>query len=242
MARNTTLANALLMLKGEINVSLTSGVAAAMDQHFYTLIDNKQKWLASEYDWPFLKEKKDVSLVGGTRYYTLPTEIIFERMTRVDVLYNQKWEPVDFGIGPEEYNCYSSGDGSVPIAASDPTLKWDWKDGDETQIEVWPIPVAASTLRFSGQRVLTDLKNGTSNYVTSQTLDIDDLLVVKFVAADYLSAQDQKNSQLKLAEAEIRLNRIRAVYPQKDEKSRAIIFGGGRSNPPIKVNKLVLTA
>jgi hypothetical protein len=161
MARNTTLAIATKMLKVLIGSSITSGVATAADEHFYTLIDMKQTWLAQEYDWPFLKQRSDVALVIGTRYYTLPTLTTFnyDRPIGVSTLFSTHWRGVDFGIGQAEYNALSSGDGGVPVVTQTPQRKWDWKPGDEAQIEVWPVPSATSTLRFEGQRTLKTLLN-----------------------------------------------------------------------------------
>lgn len=240
MARNTTLANALLMLKGEVGDSLVSGVAAAADQTYYTLLDNKQKWLASEWDWPFLRTRVDIAVTAGAldgdRYYTLPTTINFDRPVKVSVLSNSYWHPIEFGIGEKEYNQYSSGDGAVAAVQSYPVQRWDWKAGSDTQIEVWPLASEAQTLRFEGQALPGTLKTG-SAYDPSAALDLDDLLVVYFVAAQVLAREKQEDSKIKLAMAEQRLNRVRAGYPQR---SGTYVLGGvidrpNKRNVPIRL-------
>lgn len=227
------------MLKGECGHSLVAGTGAAADQYFYTLLDNKQKWLASEYDWPFLKQRADVVLIPGTgvgsRYYTLPTTLNFERPVSVTTLFSTTWQEVEFGIGAEEYNVQSSGDGSVAAVQGSPVQKWDWKAGDQLSIEVWPLPSIAGTLRFEGQRTLTDLKSAGA-YSSALKLDLDDLLVVLYVAAEVLANEKQDDSKIKLAMAEQRLNRIRAVYPSRP--SGPFVLGGSidrqqRRNIPI---------
>lgn len=236
MARNTTLANATTMLKGELGISQASGVQTATDTELYTLIDNRQKWLSSEYDWPFLKERVDITVPAGTgdssRYHTLPTTLNFERPVVVTSAYQTFWHPVEFGISELDYNSIPSGDGGTTARQMDPIQRWDWKAGDKTKIEVWPLPSTQQTLRFEGQKVLTDLKNGGASYVTSQQLDLDDLLVVLFASATWLARMKKQDAKLKLAEAQNRLNYLRSSYPSR---TNSFVMGSGRSDGrPIK--------
>lgn len=231
------------MLKGELGFSLVSGVATAADQELYTILDNKQKWLATNFFWPFLKQVATVTLVPGTgdssRYYTTPTTISFESPVKVHTFWTNAWHPVQQGVGTDEYNVFSSGDASETPEQSDPATRWDFKAGDSTKIEVWPLPTQAQTLRFSGQRPLTDLKNGGATYVTSQTLDLDDLLVVLFAAAEKLSRMKKQDAQFKLLMAQERLSRLRSSYPKRET---SFVLGGGQEVPRRRVVPIVTVA
>lgn len=238
MARGTTLANVLLALKGELGFSLTSGVAAASDQELYTLLDNKQKWLSSEYDWPFLKQQGDVSIVAGDRYLNVPTNINFERPVNVTTLWTTFWHPVLFGIGAPEYNALSSGDGGVPVYNLNPVARWDWKPGDPSKFEIWPIPTQNQLVRFTGQAPLTSLKT-TGAYDPTKTFDLDDMMVVFYAAAEKLASMKRQNAQAMLAMAESRFNRIRASYAHR---TMPLVLGGGLDRPYKRVVPIVAVA
>lgn len=231
------------MLKGELGVSLTAGVATAGDQEFYTLIDDTQKWLASEYDWPFLRSQADIAVAGGTgdatRYPTAPTTINFERPVKVETLWSTYWHPVDFGIGTDQYNQLSSGDGGVAVKQLNPIQRWDWKTNDSTKLEIWPLPTDAQTLRFRGQAILASLKDGSGAFDSTKTLDLDDLLVVLFAAAGKLARMRKEDSRYVLSKAEARLNRLKASYPVK---STPFVLGGAIHAPPKRVVPIVTVA
>lgn len=214
MARNTPLARALQLLKGELGYALLPGTASAADSELYILIEERQKWLASEFDWPFLSEKAEVNLVAGTRFYTLPTTLNFERPVKVDCLFNSIWHCVDYGISVHNYNALASGDG-VTAQAQDPVYAWRYQEGDDTMFEVWPVPASAQTLRFQGQRTLTNLRKTEEgmefNFSTVATLDLDDTLVVLFAAAEKLARMEKADAKAKLALAEQRFARLRAT-------------------------------
>jgi hypothetical protein len=241
MARNTTLANALLMLKGELGYVLTANVATAQDQELYTLLDNKQKWLAGEYDWQFLNSSQNFVTVGagvGNRYQTLPTGLNYERPVKVSAFWGTIERDVAYGIGQTEYNTFPSGDGNVAVRATDPIMRWDIYS--ETQFEVWPIPVTQQILRFDGQRTLTDLKSGGSSYVTSATLDLDDLMVVYFAAAAKLAAGGKPNAQQMLGMAQDRLNKVRGAYPVRSRVTSLNSYDGERR--PIRTASMIIVA
>lgn len=238
MARGTTLGNCLAMLKGELGFSLTSGVAVASDQELYTLLDNKQKWLSSEYDWPFLKQQGDVAVAAADRYLTVPTNINFERPVEVVTLWTTSWSPVFFGIGAQEYNALSSGDGGVPVYNLNPVARWDWKPGDPSKFEIWPIPTQVQLVRFTGQAPLTSLKTAGA-FDPAKTLDLDDLLVVLYAAAEKAAVMKRQNAQAILAMAESRFNRIRASY---SHRSMPIVLGGGLDQPYKRIVPIVAVA
>ncbi len=222
MPRGTTLANALLMLKAELGYNLTAGVATADDQQLYRLIDNEQKRLAADYDWSYLDKYTDVTAAIASRYLTLPTDIVFERPVRVERRFNLLWQDIEHGILDEDYNV-SDSDLSRTM---DPIQKWRLRS-DGTTFEVWPMPSTAQTVRFHGQRPITSLQTA-SAYDPTKTLDLDDLLVVLYVAANRLMRMKQQDAQLMLTRAENRLQMLRVSAPPITQ--REFVLGGDQSD------------
>jgi hypothetical protein len=173
---------------------------------------------ASEHDWPFLKVRNTVALSAATRYANLPS-MNFERPVAVACFWNTFWKDMEYGIDSEEFNSFSSGD-SIAARTVDPPQRWQFYD--ETQFEVWPVPVSAFTIRFTGQRTLTSLKTG-SAYDTAKTFDLDDMLLVYSVAADKLTALKSPAAQVMAAKAAARFNSVRGSYPVR---SRTINLAG----------------
>lgn len=246
MARNTSLGSVLAMLKGELGYNQVVGVAAAQDTELCTLISNKQQWLASEYDWPFLEHRWDSGLSALNRYVTFPTTdengttniINHERPVTVEIFWSNKWQPVQYGIGSQEFN-YRNSDLNPPDQL-DPVQRWRFDD--EGKFEIWPIPASSQTLRFTGQRVVVPLVSFTpvagppagSTVVVDMTalVSLDDQMVVLFAAAEKLKRLKQADADLKLQMATNRMNYIRASYPHRSQR---VVFGN--QNQP--VNKVV---
>lgn len=131
------------------------------------LVQREQRRLWWDYDWRFLRRRADLTLEAGERYYDVPEGLSMERITRALVLYGTEWVPLENGITMDDYNLYDS-DNDV---RSDPQMKWDIIniDGDD-QIEVWPIPAAAGTVRFTGIGALGDFVSDNDNCTLDATL------------------------------------------------------------------------
>lgn len=217
MARGTALSVLYTMLQSKIgaNTSFTATKA-----RYYQLISDKQKWLASEYDWPFLEERFDVPIPSQSRYVSFPTmdnvgdtgAMNLERPYKVEVKWNLIWSELQYGIGSEQFNYLDS---DVPGNIQDPIQRWRWSEAN--QFEIWPINATAQLVRFTGQRALDAL------VVDTDTADLDDEMLVLFVAADILMRSKQSDAQACLQQASERLRAIRASYPTKP---RGLTFGG----------------
>lgn len=226
MARGTTLLNLRLMLKAEIGDN--SGTNANADATLNVLLSNMQKWLATEYNWPFLERRWDKIAPVNTQFLTFPTAddntdniaINLERPVLVEVFWNNVYQPVQYGIGEDEYNTLDF----ALQQQSDPVQKWRAATNpneptNPNTFEVWPVPVTQQTIRFTGQRAVQTLA------ADSDTADLDDMLLVMGVAAERLTRFKQADAQLKLAKYQRRLAEIRAAYPTRD--STRILGGGG---------------
>lgn len=222
MARGTPLNVLRKMLKAEIGYD--QGNNPDQDMNLNTLLSNKQSWIATEFDFPFLEQRWDLNVPPLTRYISLPTleggpvsqqvAINFERPVLVEVFYTNSWQDVDPGIGSEEYNWLNS-DQAGQI--QDPILRWrmasNATDGAQfSQIEVWPIPATQQTLRFTGQRTLYPLE------ADDDLADLDDMMLVYFVAGELLLDLNKPKAQRLMTLAEIRLRQTKANYPTREHK------------------------
>lgn len=324
------------MLKAEIGDY--AGTNTNRDGELNQLLSNKQKWLASRYDWPFLEHRWDVAVTPALQYQQLPTTtqdvgitttaINFERPVHVEVFWNDVYTELKYGIGLNELNWMNfdlgqqtdpiqrwrladqivvatpsavlftqTGGGTLPVgsytyavsfvtaygegplsptatnqidstphsmeitniptgadyvlsrrlyrskvgtttplyllteitdnttttysdSAADSTLTEVWA-GEEPlyvpRFEVWPVPVTAQTIRFTGQRALIDMVED------DDVCDLDDMLLVYFVAGEKLMRSKQADAQLKMQMAEERLRMLRSTYPCREEK---YVLGG----------------
>lgn len=137
-----------------------------------------QNFLWHRHEWPHLRLFKTLTLNAGQRYYDCPAGINYDRIIEACVFVGQRPIPVSRGIGFAEYAQFNS---DLDLR-SDPVRAWDLVrvDPTKTQIEVWPIPVTASSLGFSS---LANLRALSAN---ADVCDLDDDLIVLSAAVDRL--------------------------------------------------------
>lgn len=204
MARGTTLTNLLTMLKGELGVDSDTTVAPGGDDVLTASLTNKQRWLAGEYDWPFLEIREEMNMTAGTRYYTFPTTFNMEREIRAECYWSNLWYSIEDGIKLINYNTLNP----ELNQRLDPVIRWQPYNGSGTvtQFEVWPLPATATRVRLTGQRVLNALS-------VSVPADLDDTLIVLFAAAELAMRYQSADAQSLGARAQVRLQRLRAGIP-----------------------------
>lgn len=218
MARQTTLLNLYGQLQARLGEQAT---VTSTKARYYQLISLKQQWLSNEYDFPFLADRFDLAVPANSRYLSFPTidnegitaAMNLERPFKVEVFWNNVWCALDYGIGSEQFN-YLNSDQANQI--QDPIQNWRWSE--EGQVEIWPINATAQVIRFTGQRALDVL------VADSDTADLDDQLIISFVAADMLTRSKQPDAQLVAGQATERFRAIRGAYPNKTKK---VSFCGG---------------
>ena len=218
MARGVTLATLVSMVKAETGDY--AGTNTVRDAAIKVLLSNKQKWLATEFDWPFLERRWNVPQNANAQFGTFPgtddngdvSAINLERFPIVEVQWNTKWQPVEYGIGMDEYNTMDIAFGQQ----SDPIQRWRAATNPDeptnpNQFEVWPVPVTNQVIRFTGQRTLLTLA------ADNDTADLDDMLLVYFVAAEILTRGKQADAKLKTDMATRRLQWVRQNYPVREK-------------------------
>lgn len=217
MSRGTALSTLRTLLKAELRDAQQTN--SVIDTEYNYALASKQKDLALAYDWPFLQHDWDLACAAGSRYLNIPTTdvrgasvtINFERPVQVSRLHGSYYREICYGIGNEQYNLF---EGTTEKA--DPIQAWQLvtnanEASNPAQVEIWPSPATAQSLRFRGQRNVLALASN------SDTADLDDYLLVYMVAADYLALRGQPNAPVVLRKAQEHLIKLRASYPTDDE-------------------------
>ena len=160
-----------------------------------------------------------ITTQAGQRYYDIPDDLHLERIERIDYFWGDKWYPLERGINVEDYNIHDS-DADV---REEPAIKWDVSDtGSEAQIEIWPIPVTdGREIRVTGIRKLTPL------IVAGDRLDLDDMMISLFTAAELLADRNKQQAGVLQQKAVSRFNTVKGRVIQTKKNS----FSFARPDP-----------
>ena len=199
MARGTQLIKLVEMYRTETGQSINTTMNQADLTHVQNLIRRTQEVLYHKYEWSFLDIFRDETMTPGNRYYTLDADLSYDSIQEVWTrkTTSDAWQRVDYGITPDHYNDQDSDSGDE----QDPVRAWDYYEGG--QIEVWPIPVTATTVRFFGKEPLGALL---ANNDTS-TLD-DNMIILTAAAETLLDRQPRRAEALLATAADIRMSLI----------------------------------
>lgn len=219
MPRGTALPDLVASLRAEIRDAQDTDLTTDANVEYIQALAKKQRDLANRHDWTFLEDKWDLTVPAGSRYLAIPTSNIrsiasainFARPVCAYRFFNSLYTRIDYGISVHEMN-YQDSDAGDQL---DAVQRWsiDTNTGDATnanQVEVWPIPSTAQKIRFVGQRTVRALA------VAADLADLDDDLLVYFVAADYLALRDQTNAVIVQRKAQEHLLLLRASYPVRE--------------------------
>ena len=218
MARGTQLLDLIAQLRAE--TGHTQNIAVGLDQleNLKKILVRHQALLYDQYDWPHMNVERTISLSAGQRYYDLPSDLDFDRLTDIKLKYNNVYTDLERSIDFDDYSIFDSNNDE----RSSPTLKWDIRNtGTKEQLEVWPIPNNnVDKIYFRGTKVLGDLIQ------EADTADLDDHLIVLFAAAETLKRQKSGDANDKMAAANARLLKLRA---NSLKKSKTIQVGLGNN-------------
>lgn len=212
MARGTALSALVTMLRRELGHTSDSGVTGiSKDDQFKQVLRRWQEMLYDENDWPFMFRRQDKPIVAGSRFYDLPSDINFDGVVRCWHKWSSNWIPLEYGISVADYNADDPDDNE----RNDPVEKWQIVEtGSGPQVEIWPLPASAGTLRFEGKASLGSLVADTD------TADLDDILIVLHAAAELRAGNE--DAKIKGAAAERRLAMLKA----RQSKSGPVVIGG----------------
>lgn len=212
MARGTTLLELRAMLRGEIGASPSVAMGTNTINQMDQTLRRVQERLWADHDWDFAYIERDEELKNNQKYYTFDTEVDYDRIVCTHVSFSEIWHPVDYGIGPNEYNQFDSNRGQ----RTEPVLRWRHYEGN--QFEVWPVPTSNNQkLRFKAVKKLPPLIS------ESDKATLDDNLIVLFAAAEFLARAKAEDAQAKLAQANSHYNRLKGMGLKRDR----FIYGGG---------------
>ena len=92
-----------------------------------------------------------------------------------------------------------------------------WALFEDNQFELWPIPNAATVVRFRTMKKLPPMVAGTDKCT------IDGTLIVLAAAAETLARMKSDDASIKLQVATAHYNRLKGRY----QKNRVFVLGGG---------------
>lgn len=222
MPRNiTTLAAMVEDLRLETGRSANVNFGQDEYASLVRLLQRMQDNLYWDYEWPFLKVRRDITLQAGSRYYDFPSDMNFERVFKVRTKIGNTWELLAKGISMDDYSTLDS-DNDV---RQDPALKWDVIDaGDGEQMEIWPLPASDDlVVRIDGFKKLSDLISD------SDTCTLEPDLVVLFSAAKLLAREKSADAPEALAAA----NKLYNNLKRGSNRSESPTSLGGQSPTPV---------
>jgi len=195
------------------------------------LLRRTYRRLHTDFDWPHLEIVRTKTLSAGERYYSFPADLDFDRLTERPVIVPAGTDlkvRLDYAISMENLNAVNSDEGE----RRDHPLRWEVYESD--QFEVWPVPVSnGDVVTFRG---ISRAKTLTSE---SDTLDLDDDLVVLYAAAERLARDKSGDAEHKLKLARQLYLRLRG-NTQKDANVNMMVNQDRRTPFPgihIRVNR-----
>lgn len=194
-------------------------------RHYYTL--------AEEFDWQHLNVLRNDTtgarkvMQDGQRFYDFPTNLNVQKIESAWVKHSGVWLPLTYGITRHDYSIYDP----AQTQETDPVQKWRFHGGD--QFEVWPQPATNGTSDSDGEVAFEGQKTVTQLVQDSDRLDLDDMLVALFAAAEILAGNGQKDAAaIKAAAAQKRLQTVRGNMASKTRVVMGIgVIGGGVHRP-----------
>lgn len=212
MARGTQLSALVDALRAEIGASTNVAMGVNALPQLHQILNRTQERLWNDFDWGFAYIERDEPMVNGERYYAFDNDIDFGRIVSAHVKYSSSWRPLEYGIGPEQYNSSDPEDGEK----EDPPTRWRHYEGN--QFEVWPMPSSDEcVIRFKAIKKLPKMIEG------SDVALLDDNLIVLFAAAELLAKAKSEDASAKLQSAQALYNKLKG----QGVKTDVFTLGGG---------------
>lgn len=214
MSRGTSLSALRDQLRAEIGASSNVAMGVNTLDAYDHLLRRTQDRLWHDFDWQFGYIVRQEQLFAGQQYYTFDQDLDWDRIRLAHVKYSEIWHPLEYGIGPSQYNAFDK----ARNMNAEPCLRWKHYEGN--QFEVWPVPTSDNQyIRFEAIKKLPPL------IAPSDTAVLDDTLIVLFAAAELLARSKAQDAQAKLAQATAHYNRLKGM----GNKNESFVMGGGIS-------------
>lgn len=196
MARNTTLIHLLDGLRAACRLSLNAASNIQVRDSQVKALELKQEWFWGDFAWPHLRVDRDIDLQAGERYYDTPTDLDIDRISHIEVRADSMYRRLAPGIDACHYAAYDSDldQRGWPVTR--------WKITENEMVEVWPISnTDFNPTTLDGRMRITGIRTLRPLVADTDRADLDDQLLIKSCAADYLAATGAKDAQIKLDEA-----------------------------------------
>jgi hypothetical protein len=201
--RGVTLAELVRRLRVQLSHSANVAHGLATQENLEEHLRMAQDWLWDNHDWEHLDVSRDIVMANGTRYYSVPSDMVAERVNNISFKDGSDWVPVCYGIEPEDFNVYDSDAG----IKSWPVMKWRFAErlnpSSAERIEVWPIPsqngnttTKVGCLRLRGIRTMVPM------VTSSDKCELDSNLIVLTAAIRLVARQNQQDAERLSVEAE----------------------------------------
>jgi hypothetical protein len=216
MARGTTLVKLLDLYRAECGLSLNVAHNNQMRDTQVNHIQRTQEWLWEDTAWPLLRVERTLDTLNGQRYYSLPSDLHIDRISKVEVFSGAAWCNMRAGIDAMAYTTYNSDLDERQW----PPSRWRIAEdnlGAGEQFEVWPIPnIDTDTATLEGRIKITGIRKLKALVADGDVADLDDRLITLFCAAEFLARSGAKDAQLKLDQANRRYAKVKgAQQPRK---------------------------
>lgn len=196
MARGKTLEEILNGVRAEARLSLAPAANIQVRESHIVLIKREMERLWEDFNWPHMRVREMIPLQAGQFEYSLPTTLSMDRVEKIELNEGGLWRPLCPEITSAQYSTYETAldERSWPVR--------NWQATDEDQIEVWPIPDQnADPATLEGYLKVTGIRNLNQFIADDDTADLDDRLIILYVAGGILAATGAKDAQLKFEAA-----------------------------------------
>lgn len=202
-----TLDELIYAVRAECGDSTNQAMGLEALPAYTQLLNRIQDTYYQDFDWPKLIINRDEAVLAGERYYTFNDDVNFDRIFKASVLIGGQWTPLHYGIEPEHYNA------SNPELGQTETSPRRWVHYEGNQFEIWPMPSAATTIRFRCIRSLPKMTLGTDECL------LDSTLLILTAAAEILARKKSEDAKLKLSMATSHYNRLKG----RSQKTRMFV-------------------
>lgn len=228
MSTNATLADLIKDVQYELGHATSVSIGQQFRGHLTHRLQREYERLYRDFTWPHLRKWADVTLVAGTKTYTLPSiggdPLTIADVRQVFIKWGGQWTPLTRGIEIDDYNAFDSDAG----VRGDPAQKW--APASETTVEVWPVPASAGTVRLLA---LTPFRQ---MLIETDTCRLDDQLVSLSAAAEYLARAGSKDAGAVLTRAGQHYATLKQRVSQGQNKIS--LKGGQKPDPADPRNKV----
>ncbi|AKR54327.1 hypothetical protein XM25_00600 [Devosia sp. H5989] len=196
MARGKTLEWILNGVRAEARMSLNPAANVQVRESHILLIQREQQRLWEDFAWPHLRVYRQIPLQAGQYQYGLPNDVSMDRVEKIDINDGGRWRPLRPEITDYDLEIYQTdlGERSWPVQA--------WRADENDQVEVWPIPEQnADPATLEGNLRVTAIRNLNPLVDDGDRADLDDRLLILYVAGGLLAAAGATDAQLKIEAA-----------------------------------------